>query len=78
MTCPRLLRRNGRAGNTGLATTFLTLNDVDVFYDLKQMLVQSKVDVPLELAKHEASKFKLGTIPNWRLQRDNIVGFAHQ
>lgn len=59
--------RTGRAGKTGVATTFLTLNDADVFYDLKQMLVQSKAHVPLELARHQASKCKLGTIPNWRL-----------
>ena len=29
--------RTGRAGKTGVATTFLTLHDSDVFYDLKQV-----------------------------------------
>ncbi|KAH9543003.1 hypothetical protein CY35_13G039500 [Sphagnum magellanicum] len=52
--------RTGRAGKTGVATTFLTLFDSDVFYDLKQMLVQSNSPVPPELARHEASKFKPG------------------
>ncbi|GFP86685.1 dead-box ATP-dependent RNA helicase 21 [Phtheirospermum japonicum] len=33
--------RTGRAGKTGVATTFLTLHDTEVFYDLKQMLTQS-------------------------------------
>uniref|UniRef100_A0A7N2LEM6 RNA helicase n=1 Tax=Quercus lobata TaxID=97700 RepID=A0A7N2LEM6_QUELO len=50
--------RTGRAGKTGVATTFLTLSDSDVFYDLKQMLIQSNSTVPNELARHEASKFK--------------------
>ncbi|GLJ19127.1 hypothetical protein SUGI_0343520 [Cryptomeria japonica] len=48
--------RTGRAGKTGVATTFLTHNDSDVFYDLKQMLIQSNNPVPPELARHEASK----------------------
>ncbi|XP_058201369.1 DEAD-box ATP-dependent RNA helicase 21-like [Rhododendron vialii] len=53
--------RTGRAGKTGVATTFLTLHDADVFYDLRQMLIQSKSPVPSELARHKASKFKPGT-----------------
>ncbi|KAH1047064.1 hypothetical protein J1N35_037848 [Gossypium stocksii] len=68
--------RTGRAGKTGLATTFLTLHDTDVFFDLKQMLVQSGSPVPPELAKHEASKFKPGTIPD-RPPRRNDTVFAH-
>ncbi|KAL5705372.1 RNA helicase [Ranunculus cassubicifolius] len=54
--------RTGRAGKKGVATTFLTLQDTDVFYHLKEMLIQSKSQVPPELARHEASKFKPGTI----------------
>ncbi|XVE84616.1 hypothetical protein DITRI_Ditri17bG0026800 [Diplodiscus trichospermus] len=68
--------RTGRAGKTGVATTFLTLHDTDVFFDLKQMLVQSGSAVPPELAKHEASKFKPGTIPD-RPPRRNDTVFAH-
>ncbi|CAH1414813.1 unnamed protein product [Lactuca virosa] len=56
--------RTGRAGKTGIASTFLTLHDTDVFYDLKQMLTQSNSHVPPELARHEASKFKPGSIPD--------------
>ncbi|XP_016685450.2 DEAD-box ATP-dependent RNA helicase 21 [Gossypium hirsutum] len=70
------IRRTGRAGKTGLATTFLTLHDTDVFFDHKQMLVQSGSPVPPELAKHEASKFKPGTIPD-RPPRRNDTVFAH-
>ncbi|CAI9094177.1 OLC1v1029870C1 [Oldenlandia corymbosa var. corymbosa] len=50
--------RTGRAGKTGVATTFLTLNDSDIFDDLKQKLVQSNSHVPPELARHKPSKFK--------------------
>uniref|UniRef100_A0A6N2LVU3 Helicase C-terminal domain-containing protein n=1 Tax=Salix viminalis TaxID=40686 RepID=A0A6N2LVU3_SALVM len=68
--------RTGRAGKTGVATTFLTLGDTDVFYDLMQMLIQSNSSVPPELAKHEASKFKPGTISD-RPPRRNDTVFAH-
>ena len=68
--------RTGRAGKTGVATTFLTLSDSDVFYDLKQMLIQSNSSVPNELARHEASKFKPGSVPD-RPPRRNDTVFAH-
>ncbi|GJS94073.1 DEAD-box ATP-dependent RNA helicase 21 [Tanacetum coccineum] len=68
--------RTGRAGKTGTATTFLTLQDSDVFYDLKQMLTQNQCSVPPELARHEASKFKPGSIPD-RPPRRNDTVFAH-
>ncbi|XP_019095025.1 PREDICTED: putative DEAD-box ATP-dependent RNA helicase 44 [Camelina sativa] len=56
--------RTGRAGKSGVATTFLTLEDKDVFYGLRQKLLECKSTVPPELARHEASKFKPGTVPN--------------
>ncbi|XP_019082782.1 PREDICTED: DEAD-box ATP-dependent RNA helicase 21-like [Camelina sativa] len=56
--------RTGRAGKRGVATSFLTLHDTEVFYDLKQMLVQRNSSVPPELARHEASRFKPGTVPD--------------
>ncbi|KAG2327856.1 hypothetical protein Bca52824_010584 [Brassica carinata] len=56
--------RTGRAGKSGVATSFLTLHDTEVFYDLKQMLVQSNSAVPPELSRHEASRFKPGTVPD--------------
>ncbi|AES74381.1 putative RNA helicase [Medicago truncatula] len=68
--------RTGRAGKTGVATTFLTLQDTDVFYELKQMLIQSNSPVPHELARHEASKFKPGSIPD-RPPRRNDTVFTH-
>ncbi|KAL6551350.1 Envelope glycoprotein gp160 [Orobanche minor] len=68
--------RTGRAGKTGVATTFLTLHDTEVFYDLKQMLNQSSSPVPPELARHEASKFKPGSVPD-RPPRRNDTVYAH-
>ncbi|MCO5594758.1 hypothetical protein L7F22_048791 [Adiantum nelumboides] len=55
--------RTGRANNRGIATTFLTFSndDIALFYDLKQLLIQSNSEVPLELARHQASKSKPGT-----------------
>ncbi|OQU83862.1 hypothetical protein SORBI_3005G191200 [Sorghum bicolor] len=55
--------RTGRAGKKGVATSFLTLENTDIFFDLKQMLIQSNSHVPPELAKHKASQFKPGSIP---------------
>nr|GEZ80029.1 DEAD-box ATP-dependent RNA helicase 21 [Tanacetum cinerariifolium] len=63
----------GRAGKTGTATAFLTLDETNVFYDLKQMLMQSNSPVPPEIARHEASKFKPGSIPD-RPPRPNQKG----
>ncbi|KAI3916458.1 hypothetical protein MKW92_005915 [Papaver armeniacum] len=50
--------RTGRAGNKGVATTFLTSHDADVFNDLRKALIQSNSRVPPELARQEAEKFK--------------------
>lgn len=37
--------RTGRAGKSGIAATFLTQEDNEVFYDLKQMLINSAVSL---------------------------------
>ncbi|GMH12468.1 hypothetical protein Nepgr_014309 [Nepenthes gracilis] len=68
--------RTGRAGKSGIATTFLTLNDTDVFYDLTQMLVQSNSPVPSELARHAASKFNPRT-NSMRLLRCSDTVYDH-
>lgn len=69
--------RTGRAGKTGTATTFLTLHDTEVFYDLKQMLIQSNSAVPPELARHEASRFKPGSVPDRPPKRHDTVYANH-
>ncbi|PAV83585.1 hypothetical protein WR25_26325 [Diploscapter pachys] len=53
--------RTGRAGKHGKAITFLTPDDNAVFYDLKQVLIESPVSVcPPELANHPDAQQKLG------------------
>jgi len=53
--------RTGRAGRSGVAVTFLSSYDTDVYYDLKQMLQKSALaTVPAELKNHEASMTKGG------------------
>lgn len=57
--------RTGRAGRSGLAITFLTAADSDLFYDLKQMMLKSPVSkVPAELMNHEAANRKPGLKKN--------------
>lgn len=51
--------RTGRAGKEGVAITFLGNEDVDVMYDLKQMISKSSLSrMPEELRKHEAAQQK--------------------
>merc|ERR1712232_1275568 len=54
--------RTGRAGMKGLAISFITPEDSEIFYDLTQFLKTSNQMVPPELANHPASKFKPGTL----------------
>ncbi|KAH8921051.1 DEAD-domain-containing protein [Atractiella rhizophila] len=52
--------RTGRAGKQGTAVTFLTNDDAEIMYDLKQELMKSPVSrVPPELAKHEAAQSRM-------------------
>ncbi|TFK76532.1 P-loop containing nucleoside triphosphate hydrolase protein [Pluteus cervinus] len=52
--------RTGRAGKLGTSITFLTNDDDEVMYDLKQEISKSPVSkVPVELAKHEAAQHKV-------------------
>lgn len=50
--------RTGRAGATGLATTFLTLQDEEIFADLRTFLIANKQTVPEDLNTHPASHRK--------------------
>jgi ATP-dependent RNA helicase DDX23/PRP28 len=68
--------RTGRAGKKGVATLFLTLENTEIFFDLKQMLMQSNNPVPPELARHEASKFRPGSVTG-RPPRRNATVFAN-
>ncbi|KAK9480201.1 P-loop containing nucleoside triphosphate hydrolase protein [Lipomyces japonicus] len=54
--------RTGRAGKSGVAITFLSNDDQDTFYSLKQMLSESTLSkVPDELKRHEAAQAKFVT-----------------
>ncbi|VDN55233.1 unnamed protein product [Dracunculus medinensis] len=54
--------RTGRAGKHGKAITFLTPEDREVFYDLKQCLLESPISTcPPELANHPDAQHKPGT-----------------
>ena len=65
--------RTGRAGKAGIAVTFLTLDDSVVFYDLKQLLMESPVSsCPTELANHPDAQHKPGTIVS-KKRRDETI-----
>ncbi|CAO3652781.1 unnamed protein product [Cunninghamella blakesleeana] len=65
--------RTGRAGQSGVAITFLSSWDTDVMYDLKQMLSKSPLSrVPPELARHEAAQTKPGAVQNKKRQDDEF------
>ncbi|CAK5264249.1 unnamed protein product [Mycena citricolor] len=52
--------RTGRAGKQGVAITFLTNEDDEVMYDLKNEIAKSPVSkVPIELAKHESAQHRV-------------------
>lgn len=52
--------RTGRAGKQGTAITFLSNDDDEVMYDLKQEISKSPVSkLPQELVKHEAAQHKI-------------------
>ena len=58
--------RTGRAGKRGQAISLLTIEDTDIMYDLKQMLVSTNSIVPRELEHAEAAKIKQGEIKQHR------------
>lgn len=69
--------RTGRAGKSGVAITFLGNEDVDVMYDLKQMLMKSSISrVPEELKKHEAAQQKSTRAGGGQKKVEESTGFA--
>ncbi|CAF0774066.1 unnamed protein product [Adineta steineri] len=55
--------RTGRAGKTGKAITFLTKEDSAVFYELKEVILESPVSqCPPELLNHPDAQHKPGTV----------------
>ncbi len=69
--------RTGRAGKSGVAITFLGNEDIDVMYDLKQMLMKSQISkVPEELRKHEAAQQKSQRGSGGQKKAEESTGFA--
>lgn len=65
--------RTGRAGKAGLAVTFLTKDDTAVYYDLKQLLLESPVSsCPSELMNHPDAQTKPGTIVQKKRKDETI------
>eukprot|EP01134_Creolimax_fragrantissima_P001323 CFRG1323T1 len=65
--------RTGRAGKTGVAITFLTPEDKDTYYDLKQMLTLSSVSkCPPTLSAHPDAQHKPGTVLNKRKKEETL------
>lgn len=63
--------RTGRAGRDGLAYTFLSSSDSDIFFDLRNALESSGNKVPHELAAHPAAHAKPGSEEAARFNRHN-------
>ena len=65
--------RTGRAGKSGCAISFLTQDDAPLFYDLKQLMLQSPLSTcPPELANHPEAQHKPGAIVQKR-RKDEVV-----
>ncbi|KAG1296497.1 hypothetical protein G6F66_003408 [Rhizopus arrhizus] len=65
--------RTGRAGNSGVAITFLSSRDAEVMYDLRQMLAKSSISrVPHELAIHPDAQTKPGTVKAKRKHEETL------
>ena len=69
--------RTGRAGRKGTAVSFLTNDDRDIMYQLKELLVNSNNVVPDALANHEGAKSKPQRDDRGKLLgRNDIKGLA--
>eukprot|EP01118_Nematostelium_gracile_P007316 TRINITY_DN2375_c0_g1_i1.p1 TRINITY_DN2375_c0_g1~~TRINITY_DN2375_c0_g1_i1.p1 ORF type:complete len:542 (-),score=178.75 TRINITY_DN2375_c0_g1_i1:160-1785(-) len=65
--------RTGRAGLSGLATTFINQDDTDVLFDIKTMLQANNLFCPSELSNHPAAQHKPGAIPDRPSRKDTII-----
>jgi len=54
--------RTGRANETGVATSFVTAEDTEIMYHLREMLIAASAVVPPEMNNHEAARTKPGDI----------------
>ncbi len=71
---PRRIGRTGRAGKSGRAITFLTQEDSALFYELKQVLINSPVShCPPELSNHPEAQNKPGTVMQKKRRDEKIL-----
>lgn len=53
--------RTGRAGKSGIATTYLTDEDSDVMFELKNYLESTNAAIPIALSRHPAAQCAVGS-----------------
>ena len=53
--------RTGRAGKSGIATTYLTDGDSEVMFDLKQYLESTGAQIPQQLRAHPSAQHAAGS-----------------
>ena len=68
--------RTGRAGKSGVATTFLTEDDEEVFYHLKQYLKSTDSQIPRDLDNDPKANAKPGEFVEPRKRRRDQVQFV--
>jgi len=65
--------RTGRAGKNGVAISFCTKDDAPLFYDLKQLLLNSPLSsCPPELSNHAEAQHKPGTVVTKKRREEKI------
>jgi len=64
--------RTGRAGKSGIATSFLTDQDTEIMFDLKELLRETSQTIPFQLANHEAAKAKPGSAL-WGQAKNKVI-----
>lgn len=69
--------RTGRMGQAGVAITFLTLEDHEIFYNLRVVAQKaSKSTIPPEFLSHESSRTKPGTVKQRKRQEERIFAYG--
>jgi len=53
--------RTGRAGKSGIASTYLTDDDSEVMFELKNYLESTSAAIPAGLARHPAAQVAVGS-----------------